>query len=206
MRSILAVIICALGIICPGPSHAESKINMEHLQSIVLGGGCFWCIEAVFQAFKGVVSVESGYSGGALKNPSYEQVSSGRSGHVEVVRVTFDPKIISLEQVLTVFFHAHDPTTLNKQGNDVGTQYRSAVFYSSDDQGQVAENVKALIEKSGLWGSSKIVTEILPLQEFFRAEDYHQNYYQQNSNKPYCSFVIAPKLKKIRSEFKDMLR
>ncbi|MBX7144802.1 MAG: peptide-methionine (S)-S-oxide reductase MsrA [Oligoflexia bacterium] len=179
---------------------------MTTQEAITLGGGCFWCIEAVFQAFKGVTGVVSGYAGGSVDKPSYDQVSTGRTGHAEVVQVTFDPKVISLEKILTIFFHAHDPTTLNRQGNDSGPQYRSVVFYASEQQHSVAEAIKAEIAKTGVWGSAPIVTEIQPLKTFFRAEDYHQNYFEQNSNQPYCSFVIAPKLKKIRAEFRELLR
>ncbi len=178
---------------------------MNATESIVLGGGCFWCIEAIFQGFKGVGKVESGYSGGAEATAHYEAVGYGNTGHAEVVRVYFDPQLISLDQILTIFFHAHDPTTLNRQGNDVGSQYRSAIFYSSPEQKIAAERVRDTIAAEKIWGTKELVTEISPLKGFFRAEDYHQNYYANNPSRGYCSIVIAPKVQKIRREFSALL-
>lgn len=174
-------------------------------EQAVLGAGCFWCVEAIFQDIKGVLKVESGYTGGSIVNPSYEQVCSGKTGHAEAVRITFDPSIVTFEQLLTVFFHVHDPTTLNRQGADVGTQYRSAIFYSGDEQKKTAEKVKEDIGKSGLWDDA-IVTEISKAGDFYTAESYHQDYYNNNSEKSYCSFVIAPKIKKFYKEFGYLLK
>jgi len=161
---------------------------------ITLGAGCFWCTEAVYQQIPGVLSVTSGYMGGTVKNPTYEQVCTGRSGHAEVAQIAYDPKVTSLEKILRTFWHVHDPTSLNRQGADAGTQYRSAIFYSSDAQREIAEKSKAEAAKEF---SKPIVTEVTKATEFFPAEDYHQNYYRLNKNRnPYCQSVIAPKLKK----------
>jgi peptide-methionine (S)-S-oxide reductase len=162
-----------------------------------LGGGCFWCLEAVFQDLKGVLKVESGYAGGPAQNPTYEQVCSGRTGHAEVVQVTFDPAIISYQDLLEVFFAIHDPTTLNRQGADAGTQYRSAIFFQSPEQQQVAQQVIKELEAAQLW-TGTIVTEVAPLKEFYRAEAYHQNYFRTNPMQPYCLAVVAPKVAKFR--------
>jgi len=150
-----------------------------------LGGGCFWCLEAVYDELRGVHAVVSGYAGGSTPNPTYRQVASGRTGHAEVVQITFDPDIISFRDILQVFFTIHDPTTLNRQGADVGTQYRSAIFYHSEDQRAIAEAVIAEMEDAGLW-ANPIVTEVTPLETFYVAEDYHQGYYENNSRQPYC--------------------
>lgn len=175
------------------------------LETAILGAGCFWCVEAIFQDLKGVEKVESGYSGGSKKNPTYQEVCSGTTGHAEVVKITFDPSVISYEQILTVFFHVHDPTTLNRQGADAGTQYRSAIFYNTDEQKKTAEKVKDDITKSGLW-DDLIVTEITPASDYYSAEDYHQNYFNDNPNASYCSYVIAPKVKKFYKEFGYLLK
>lgn len=172
---------------------------------ITLGGGCFWCIEAIFEQLKGVESAVSGYSGGKVPNPSYEAVCSGRTGHAEVVEITFDPKVISLRDLLQIFFTLHDPTTLNRQGNDVGTQYRSAVFYRDEEQKKVAEEVIKEFEANKVW-SGKIVTEVVPFKEFYKAEAYHQDYYEQNPNQGYCRVIIAPKIAKLRKQFLDKLK
>jgi peptide-methionine (S)-S-oxide reductase len=168
-----------------------------------LGGGCFWCVEAVYQDLKGVLKVESGYTGGHVDNPTYREICTGATGHAEVIQVTFDPAVISFEDILRVFFTVHDPTTLNRQGNDSGTQYRSAIFYHSEAQKTTAEAIKK--EAQEAW-DDPIVTEITALDKFYKAEDYHQNYYKDNPNQPYCSFVIAPKVKKFREKFKDRLK
>ena len=162
-----------------------------------LGGGCFWCLEAVFQNLKGVLKVESGYAGGQSPDPTYEQVCSGRTGHAEVVQVTFDPAVIRYQDILDVFFAIHDPTTMNRQGADVGTQYRSVIFCHSPEQSQTAERVITALEAAQLWDGT-IVTEIAPFKEFFRAEAYHQNYFRNNPMQPYCLGVIAPKVAKFR--------
>ncbi|MCA0236509.1 MAG: peptide-methionine (S)-S-oxide reductase MsrA [Bacteroidetes bacterium] len=168
-----------------------------------LGGGCFWCVEAVYQDLQGVLKVESGYSGGHIDNPSYREVCSGLTGHAEVIQVTFDPAVISFKEILEVFFTVHDPTTLNRQGNDTGTQYRSAIFYHSPQQKTIAEEVKAA--SAEIW-DDPIVTEITPFDKFYKAEDYHQNYYKDNPNQGYCSFVIAPKVKKFRQKWAHKLK
>lgn len=183
----------------------SKKGESNTLETATLAGGCFWCIETIFNDLKGVEKVVSGYSGGTTKNPTYEQVCSGNTGHAEVIQITFDPLVISYEKLLEIFFHIHNPTTLNKQGNDVGTQYRSAIFYGSDEQRKTAEAVKEKIDKSGLW-DEPIVTEISKFNEFYPAEDYHQNYYNNNQNQPYCSMVIAPKVRKFYKEYKDLLK
>ncbi len=176
-----------------------------NLETAVFAGGCFWCIETLFQDLKGVEKVESGYSGGTTPNPTYKEVCTGSTGHAEVIKITFDPSVITYEQLLTVFFHVHDPTTLNRQGADAGTQYRSAVFYADDKQKTSAEKVIADITAQKLW-DDPIVTEVTKLGEYYKAEDYHQDYYNNNPNQGYCSAVIAPKVKKFYKEFKDMLK
>jgi peptide-methionine (S)-S-oxide reductase len=180
----------------------QSSPNTE---VVTLGGGCFWCLEAVYDQLKGVVEVESGYSGGQVANPSYRQVCTGTTGHAEVVQVTFDPKIISFGDVLDVFFTIHDPTTLNRQGNDIGTQYRSAIFYHTPEQKQIAEEKIKALEASHLW-KNRIVTEVTPFQAFYRAEDYHQEYFENNPYQPYCQVIIAPKVAKFRKEYLAKLK
>jgi peptide-methionine (S)-S-oxide reductase len=169
------------------------------------GSGCFWCTEAVFQQLKGVESVVSGYSGGKLANPTYDDICTGMTGHAEVVQVTFDPALLSYADLLEAFWHSHDPTTLNRQGNDVGTQYRSVIFYHDDEQRKLAEHYKQKLDDSGAFGNP-IVTEIAPLGEFYPAERYHQNYYNDNSRQGYCQFIIRPKLEKFRAAFGDKLK
>ena len=171
------------------------------METVTFGSGCFWCTEAVFQQLKGVSSVVSGFSGGNVENHSYEQVIIGRTGHAEVCQIQFDPEQISFENMLEVFFNTHNPTTLNRQDNDVGTQYRSVIFYHSEEQKNIAERVKAELEKSGSW-KTPIVTEIVPFEKFYPAEDYHQNYFRNNPNQSYCRVVIAPKLDKFEKVFK----
>ncbi|HEY0079675.1 MAG TPA: peptide-methionine (S)-S-oxide reductase MsrA [Pyrinomonadaceae bacterium] len=174
-------------------------------ETATLAGGCFWCVEAVFDDLKGVERVESGYTGGAAANPTYEQVCSGKTGHAEAVQITFDPQVVSYEELLKVFFTVHDPTTLNRQGADIGTQYRSAIFYHSPQQKETAERVVAELEAAQLWGAP-IVTEIAPAGEFYEAEQYHQRYYEQNPNQPYCRAVIAPKVSKFRQQYFEQLK
>jgi peptide-methionine (S)-S-oxide reductase len=170
-----------------------------------LGGGCFWCLEAVFADIKGVEKVESGYSGGAAADPTYRQVCSGTTGHAEVVQVTFDPKVISFKEILEVFFSIHDPTTPNRQGADAGTQYRSAVYYHTPEQKTTAEGVIKELNSSEIWGAP-IVTELEPIRTFYKAEDYHQDYYKNNPEQMYCQVVIAPKVAKFRKQFMDRLK
>jgi peptide-methionine (S)-S-oxide reductase len=178
---------------------------MAKEQTAIFGGGCFWCIEAIFQRLTGVAHVESGYMGGSVDNPTYHQVCGGDTGHVEVVRVTFDPDQISYRELLDVFFSVHDPTTLNRQGNDAGEQYRSVIFYTDEEQQRIAEDVIAEMT-AGEEFSEPIVTEVEPASKFYVAEGYHQNYYNENSRQPYCMFVISPKLAKLEKKFAEKLR
>jgi len=175
------------------------------LQIATLGGGCFWCLEAVYKDLRGVITVVSGYSGGPVQNPTYKQVCTGNTGHAEVVQITFDPGIISYQDLLNVFFTIHDPTTLNRQGADIGTQYRSAIFFHNQDQEQTARSTLEQFEQAGLW-NDPIVTEVTALDNFFPAEDYHQDYYSNNMTQPYCQVVIAPKISKFRKIFIDQLK
>ena len=170
-----------------------------------LGGGCFWCLEAVYQELRGVEKVESGYSGGDVPNPTYRQVCSETTGHAEVAQVTFDPDEVSYRDILEVYFTIHDPTTLNRQGADVGTQYRSVIFYHTEEQKRTAEEVISEIESEGIW-NSPIVTEVVPLDEFYVAEDYHQNYFRNNGFQPYCQVIIAPKVAKFRKQHLERLK
>jgi peptide-methionine (S)-S-oxide reductase len=178
---------------------------MKTIETVTFGGGCFWCTEAVFQNLKGVLTVESGYAGGHVSNPSYEQVCMGNTGHAEVIQITFDPSLISYEDVLEVFWKTHDPTTLNRQGADVGTQYRSVVFYHSENQRKEAEVMKQKLSEEKIW-DKPIVTEISPLMNYYKAENYHQNYYNTHSSQPYCSFVITPKIQKLKKSFSEKLK
>jgi peptide-methionine (S)-S-oxide reductase len=178
---------------------------MAKEQTAVFGGGCFWCIEAIFQRLNGVQHVESGYMGGHVDSPTYRQVCSGDTGHVEVVRVTFDPDEISYRELLDVFFTVHDPTTLNRQGNDTGEQYRSVIFYTNEEQQRIAEDVIAEMTSAKVF-PEPIVTAVEPAPKFYAAEDYHQNYYNENSRQPYCTFVISPKLAKFEKKFAEKMR
>ena len=175
------------------------------MKTAVFGGGCFWCTEAVFQMLKGVEKVESGYAGGATDSPSYEQVSTGNTGHAEVIRVTYDPAVISYEDLLTVFFGSHDSTTLNRQGADVGEQYRSVILYENDEDRQTAERVAREIQES-LKDGTRVVTQIVALGKFFPAEEYHRNYFQENTTAPYCQLVIEPKIEKVRKRFAELVK
>jgi peptide-methionine (S)-S-oxide reductase len=189
--------VSALLIGLPMNAAPESTNAPQKLETATFGGGCFWCAEAVFQRIPGVKSVVSGFAGGTTPNPSYEQVCTGDTGHAEVVQIKFDPSIISYDKLLGVFWEAHDPTTLNRQGNDVGTQYRSIILYSDDAQKAEAEKSKAEEAKNF---SAPIVTQIVPLTKFYPAEDYHQNYYNQHQGQSYCQFIIGPKLRKLIDE------
>ncbi|MBI3233636.1 MAG: peptide-methionine (S)-S-oxide reductase MsrA [Bacteroidetes bacterium] len=195
-------------------SQPAKKMNMDNnsnkmktnMDTATFGAGCFWCVEAVFQQLQGVDTVISGYAGGSVKNPSYKEVCSGETGHAEVCQIIYDAKQISYEELCQVFFQAHDPTQLNKQGNDEGTQYRSVIFYNNEQERDVAEKVKKELDMSGIL-SSKVVTEISPLTIFYPAEDYHQNYFNLNKDKnPYCTYVIIPKLEKFKKTFHDKLK
>jgi peptide-methionine (S)-S-oxide reductase len=175
------------------------------MEKATFGNGCFWCTEAVFQNLEGVEKVVSGYAGGHMENPTYKQVTSGNTGHAEVLQITYDPDKISFEELLEVFWKTHDPTTLNRQGNDIGPQYRSIVLYHNEEQRELAEQYKQELDASGAF-PGPIVTTVEPLQEFYPAEDYHQNYFNQHGHEPYCTFVIRPKVAKFRHEFKDKLK
>ena len=177
----------------------------ENGETAVLAGGCFWCLEAVFLELNGVEQVTSGYTGGSVESPSYREVSTGTTGHAEVVKVIFDPEIISYQDILNIFFTIHDPTTLNRQGNDAGTQYRSAIYYQNNLQKNIAKKVIGDLESTNVW-KNPIVTEVAPLKTFYKAEDYHQDYYQQNQDEPYCRIVIEPKVAKLRKHFIDKLK
>ena len=187
------------------------KINMnsgnqtKEIEVASFGAGCFWCVEAIFQELKGVKKVESGYMGGKTKNPTYKEICSGNTGHAEICQITYDANVISFEQLLEVFWQTHNPTTLNRQGADVGTQYRSAVFYHSEKQKDLATKYKEKLDQSGAW-DDPIVTEISSASKFYIAENYHQDYFNNNSNQPYCNFVIKPKMEKFKKVFKDMLK
>jgi peptide-methionine (S)-S-oxide reductase len=177
----------------------------DSTQTATLAGGCFWCLEAVFDDLRGVLSVESGYSGGQTPNPTYRDVCAGVTGHAEVVRIAFDPNLLSFNDLLRVFFSIHDPTTLNRQGADVGTQYRSAIFYHDQTQKQAAEEIIVELQAAQLW-PNPIVTEVSPLTNYYPAEDYHQEYFTNNPNQPYCAAVVAPKVTKFRKQFVERLK
>lgn len=185
-----------------GTLYNYSIVTQANTRVAVFGGGCFWCTEAIFNELKGVASVMPGYAGGTTKNPTYEEVSSGTTGHAEVTRIEYDSTHVPYDDLLTVFFATHDPTTLNRQGADVGTQYRSAVFYTTEEQRQKAE---AFIEKLNESGE-KVVTEVVPLDTFYAAEDYYQKYYEKNASAPYCQIVISPKLEKLEKQFSELLK
>jgi len=180
-------------------------METNQMEVATLAGGCFWCLEAVFDDLRGVESVESGYMGGDAPNPTYRQVCSGTTGHAEVVQVTYDPQVLSFRELLEVFFTIHDPTTLNRQGADIGTQYRSAIFYYSPEQLEIAESIISELNAEGIW-DAPIVTEVAPAGEFYVAEDYHQEYYAQNASQPYCQMVVAPKVAKFRQKFLAKLK
>jgi len=183
---------------------SPAATDAGELQTVTFGSGCFWCTEAMFQNLRGVTSAVSGYSGGLVPNPTYEQVCGGNTGHAEVVQVTFDPSVISFDDLLRVFWRTHDPTTLNRQGHDSGTQYRSAIFYHNNEQRSVAEQYKSQLDKSNAFGAP-IVTEITPFEKFYPAENYHQEYFELNPNAGYCAAVIRPKVEKFNKEFADLL-
>ena len=184
---------------------AKTEPSTAATDTAIFGNGCFWCTEAIFQQLEGVEKVESGYSGGQVANPTYKEVCTGNTGHAEALRIVYDPKKISFDELLEVFWQTHDPTTLNRQGNDIGTQYRSVIFYQNNEQKQKAEKYKVELDKSGAF-NNPIVTEIVPAQTFYKAEDYHQNYYNENGSQPYCQFVIRPKLEKFQKVFKSKIK
>lgn len=186
-------------------ANMNKPTSLEQYDSATFGAGCFWCVEAIYQSIKGVVFVESGYSGGHVKNPTYKEVCSGLTGHAEVAKIWFDPKVVSYETLLEVFWHVHDPTTLNRQGNDIGTQYRSVIFYHSEVQRDAAQASREATGKSGLW-PDPIVTVIEPLTSYYSAEEYHQNYYNNNPQQGYCSAVVGPKVQKFRKQYAHLLK
>ncbi len=208
----LALVILALLLVSGCKSNTpKTNSNMDitpngiKTDTATLAAGCFWCVEAVFQELKGVLSVTSGYTGGKIKNPTYREVCSGLTGHAEACQIIFDPAVITYDELLEAFWSSHDPTTLNRQGADQGTQYRSAIFYHNEDQKKLAESYKAKLNAENAF-DKPIVTEISPASVFYKAEDYHQNYYNENGDAPYCTFVIAPKLEKFRKVFKDKIK
>ena len=179
---------------------AETEINIEHnIEQATFGAGCFWCVEAIFESLDGVIDVQAGYAGGNIKNPTYEDICTGNSGHAEVIQIEYNSNIISYEKLMDVFWKSHDPTTLNRQGADIGTQYRSVLFYHSDKQREIAEESMKKTDQSGMY-VNPIMTEIIPMDTFYQAEDYHQNYYRINPRAPYCEVVIKPKLDKLNKQ------
>ena len=183
----------------------QPRSASAHIDTATFGAGCFWCTEAQFQQLEGVVGVESGYSGGSIKNPTYKQVCTGTTGHAEVCNVYYDPSKISYDEMLAAFWMTHDPTQLNRQGNDVGTQYRSVIYFHNDEQRKKAEEYKKKLNEEKVF-NNPVVTEISPFTEFFKAEDYHQNYFNENGDQPYCAFVVRPKVEKFQKVFKDKLK
>lgn len=194
-----------LAVICTNIIVAQKKTISTNLETITLGGGCYWCVEAVYENLNGVTNVVSGFSGGKKLDPSYEEVSSGTTGAAEVVEITFDKSITNLNEIFKVFFTVHDPTTLNRQGADEGTQYRSVIFYKNEEQKKVAQNIIANLKKAKVY-DSQIVTTLEPFTKFYKADEYHQDYYAKNKNKQYCQMVIQPKIEKFEKVFKDKLK
>ena len=207
IKTLIIILLTAVATTSIGQNATKKPMttNSNGLRKATFGGGCFWCTEAVFLDVKGVQSVESGYTGGTTKNPTYKEVSSGLTGHAEVIQITYDPTIVSFDVLVEIFWNTHDPTTLNKQGADEGTQYRSVIFYHDETQKKVATEYKAQLEASHAY-PSRIVTEISPLTAYYKAEDYHQNYYALNQNQGYCQYVIRPKVDKFRKQFRDKLK
>lgn len=193
--TILFITVCSTGM-----THMKEKNELA-----TFGGGCFWCVEAIFDRVNGVNTVESGYSGGHVQNPSYKQVTTGKTGHAEVIQIGFDPEKVSYTELLEIFFKTHDPTTLNRQGADVGSQYRSVVFYHNEDQKQQAELVISQLNQAGIW-KDPIVTSVEPFEKFYSAENYHQEYFENNPNQGYCRVVIQPKVEKFEKVFRDRLK
>ncbi len=212
LLTIIAFILAAIPATGCGNSEKETKKSGENMTFdtskyavATFGAGCFWCVEAVFEQLKGVEKVVSGYSGGSVPNPTYKQVCEGNTGHAEVCRIYFDPSVVTYDELLEVFWQTHDPTTLNRQGNDVGTQYRSVIFWHDAKQKELAEFYKKKLDESGVY-NAPIVTEITGATDFYVAEDYHQNYFDENGTQPYCAFVIKPKVEKFKKVFKDKLK
>jgi peptide-methionine (S)-S-oxide reductase len=211
LKAIFSIVFSGLFLVAcsqPKQEKTNSKLNLElkpGMEEITLGAGCFWCVEAVFQGLNGVDTVISGYSNGAVKNPSYKEVCTGKTGHAEVARIVYNPEVVSFKEILEVFWQTHDPTTLNRQGNDVGTQYRSGIYYHNNEQKQIAEEYKQKLDESGAF-PNPIVTEIMPLDNYYVAEDYHQNYYKSNPDQGYCRLVVKPKVDKFKKVFADKLK
>ncbi|UPZ16007.1 peptide-methionine (S)-S-oxide reductase MsrA [Flavobacterium humidisoli] len=199
MKNILLICFFALSL------NGIAQNKKANLETITLGGGCYWCVEAVYEQLDGVKSVVSGFSGGKVANPTYEEVCTGQTGHAEVVQITYDKNVTDINEIFKVFFTVHDPTTLNRQGADVGTQYRSVIFYKNEEQKKAAQSIIADLNKAKVY-SNPIVTKVEPFKVFYKAEDYHQNYYANNKNQPYCKMVIQPKLEKFEKVFKDKLK
>ncbi|WP_343707561.1 peptide-methionine (S)-S-oxide reductase MsrA [Flavobacterium sp.] len=199
MKNILLICLFALSL------NGISQNKKANLETITLGGGCYWCVEAVYENLDGVKSVVSGFSGGKTVNPTYEEVCTGETGHAEVVQITYDKTVTDINEIFKVFFTVHDPTTLNRQGADVGTQYRSVIFYKNEEQKKAAQSIIAELNKAKVY-DSPIVTKVEPFKVFYKAEDYHQNYYSNNKNQPYCKMVIQPKIEKFEKVFKDKLK
>ena len=196
------ILICLIALSLSGFAQTKKASNLE---TITVGGGCYWCVEAVYENLIGVKSVVSGFSGGKVANPTYEEVCTGTTGHAEVVQITYDKSVTDLNEIFKVFFTVHDPTTLNRQGADVGTQYRSVIFYKNEEQKKAAQSIIAELNKAKVY-DSPIVTKVEPFTKFYKAEDYHQNYYANNKNQPYCKMVIQPKIEKFEKVFKDKLK
>jgi peptide-methionine (S)-S-oxide reductase len=207
MKTKTIILACLLftGTLFSQNNNTTKKMIQSNFETITLGGGCYWCVEAVYENLKGVKSVVSGFSGGKNANPSYEEVCSGTTGHAEVVQITFDKTVTNLDEIFKVFFTVHDPTTLNRQGGDRGTQYRSVIFYNNEEQKQEALSIIAELKNAKVY-DNPIVTTLEPFTKFYKAEDYHQNYYANNKNQPYCQMVIQPKLEKFEKVFKDKLK
>ncbi len=200
MKNIILICLFALSV----SGFAQNK-KTSNLETITLGGGCYWCVEAVYEDLNGVKSVVSGFSGGNVADPSYEEVCTGTTGHAEVVQITYDKNVTDINEIFKVFFTVHDPTTLNRQGADVGTQYRSVIFYKNEEQKKAAQSIIAELNKAKVY-DSPIVTKVEPFKKFYKAEDYHQDYYANNKNQPYCKMVIQPKIEKFEKVFKDKLK
>jgi len=207
MKTKIIILACALftGILFSQNNTKTKKMTQSNFETITLGGGCYWCVEAVYENLKGVKSVVSGFSGGKILNPSYEEVCSGTTGHAEAVQITFDKNVTSLDEIFKVFFTVHDPTTLNRQGADKGTQYRSVIFYKDEEQKKEAQSLISELNKAKVY-QNPIVTTLEPFTKFYKAEDYHQNYYTNNKQQPYCQMVIQPKIAKFEKVFKDKLK
>ncbi|RZJ55010.1 MAG: peptide-methionine (S)-S-oxide reductase [Flavobacterium sp.] len=203
MKNILFICLFALSI--NGFAQNNTTKKASNFETITVGGGCYWCVEAVYENLNGVKSVVSGFSGGKVANPTYEEVCTGTTGHAEVVQITYDKTVTDINEIFKVFFTVHDPTTLNRQGADVGTQYRSVIFYKNAEQKKAAESIIAELNKAKVY-DSPIVTKVEPFTKFYKAEDYHQNYYSNNKNQPYCKMVIQPKIEKFEKIFKDKLK